>query len=144
MINMPFGFTTFFNFVSMFLDPKTKAKITMNATDFKKALKDEITEENMPVSLGGTFALYNEPYEFDLSPSGPFYHVPPPPPVLPVTPTNEQHAADTWRDAGEDHAEANETSGGADDSAVGPETGEGQVAAAMAMETPVVTETAKA
>lgn len=61
----------------------------MNASDFKEALKDEITEENIPVSLGGKFALYNEPYEFDLSPSGPFFTdlppLPSPPPHSPWT-----------------------------------------------------------
>lgn len=90
MINMPYGFTTFFNFICLFLDPRsamlqlsrlynmfrTKAKITMNYKDFKAALKDQITEENIPESIGGSFTMYNEPYEFDLSPGSALYYKP--------------------------------------------------------------------
>lgn len=33
-----------------------------------------MTLDNIPTSLGGRFASYNEPFEFDLSPDGPFYY----------------------------------------------------------------------
>ena len=56
---------------------RTKAKITMNDKDFKAAILKEINEENLPVHLGGKFSLYNEPYEFDLSETSPFYDRPP-------------------------------------------------------------------
>ena len=49
----------------------------MNDKDFKAAILKEITEENLPVHLGGKFSLYNEPYEFDLSETSPFYDRPP-------------------------------------------------------------------
>lgn len=39
----------------------------MNDKDFKEAILKEISEENLPVHLGGTFSLFNEPYEFDQS-----------------------------------------------------------------------------
>jgi hypothetical protein len=49
----------------------------MNATDFKAALAKEISEDNLPQRLGGKFSLYNEPYEFDLTSTSPFYKAPP-------------------------------------------------------------------
>ena len=36
-------------------------------------LKAEVSGESIPESLGGKFALWNEPYEFDLSVGGPLY-----------------------------------------------------------------------
>jgi hypothetical protein len=33
----------------------------MNVHDFKAALAKEISEDNLPKRLGGTFELYNEP-----------------------------------------------------------------------------------
>lgn len=48
----------------------------MNYKDFKTALKNQITEDNIPESIGGSFSLYNEPYEFDLSPGSALYYGP--------------------------------------------------------------------
>lgn len=48
----------------------------MNYKDFKTALKSQITVENIPESIGGSFYLYNEPYEFDLSPGSALYYAP--------------------------------------------------------------------
>ena len=48
----------------------------MNYKDFKTALRSQITEENIPESIGGSFSLYNEPYEFDLSPGSALYYGP--------------------------------------------------------------------
>lgn len=45
----------------------------MSSKDFKTALLNEITIDNIPKSLGGNFELVNEPFEFDLSPSGGLY-----------------------------------------------------------------------
>lgn len=45
----------------------------MNTKDFKAALKDEISESNLPVRLGGSFEPYNEPLVFDLSPTSGIY-----------------------------------------------------------------------
>jgi hypothetical protein len=39
---------------------------------YRSTLLLEVTDENLPVSLGGQFKLYNEPYEFDMSHGGPF------------------------------------------------------------------------
>lgn len=39
------------------------------------ALQKDIALENIPACLGGGFDLYNEPYTFDTSPTGPFFYL---------------------------------------------------------------------
>ena len=51
-----------------------------------KTLQAEVSEDSIPESLGGKFALWNEPYDFDLSVSGPLYFDG----LLPETPSGLQ------------------------------------------------------
>lgn len=50
------------------------AKIGLCGSTFMPLLLEDMTIENIPESLGGQFKLYNEPYEFDRSPTGPLYY----------------------------------------------------------------------
>jgi len=53
---------------------RTVAKISMSSSGhcLDTLLKD-VPLESIPTSLGGSFALFNEPFHFDLSSEGPFY-----------------------------------------------------------------------
>ena len=53
---------------------RTLAKISLSGSvKIMETLLKEIPEESIPQSLGGSFTSYNEPFEFDLSESGPFF-----------------------------------------------------------------------
>ncbi|KAH8921997.1 hypothetical protein BT69DRAFT_1282703 [Atractiella rhizophila] len=54
IINSPYIFHSIWGWIKPWLDPVTVAKITILSTDYKKTLLEQIPEENLPVSLGGT------------------------------------------------------------------------------------------
>lgn len=74
MINVPWAFNIIWVFVKPFLDKATVDKVTIHAwgADYINALRDEISIESIPKSLGGKYEGGNSPFHFDLSPSGPF------------------------------------------------------------------------
>lgn len=72
MINVPTLFSTMWYFLKQILDEPTQAKFEFSGYDYLTALQKDISLENIPACLGGEFELYNEPYDFDVSPTGPF------------------------------------------------------------------------
>jgi hypothetical protein len=50
------------------------AKISLSNGNFMDTLMKDITFENIPQILGGGHAGYNEPYEFDISETGPLHY----------------------------------------------------------------------
>jgi hypothetical protein len=52
----------------------TLAKINLCGSDYMSQLLKEIDYEYIPAAVGGGLQLYNEPYTFDLSESGPLYY----------------------------------------------------------------------
>lgn len=53
---------------------RTQAKFEFSGYDYMNSLLKDISIENIPACLGGQFDLYNEPYTFDTSSTGPFYY----------------------------------------------------------------------
>ena len=64
------------------------AKISLTGSKFMDALLKDMPIESIPKALGGKFALYNESYDFDTSPTGPFYC-----PAKPAAPTTAASTA---------------------------------------------------
>lgn len=61
-------------FFPLFFSLRTLSKISLcGATNVVETLQQEMPKESIPVTLGGTFGSFNEPFEFDVSESGPFY-----------------------------------------------------------------------
>ncbi len=61
-------------FIYQHLFSRTLAKISLSASgDILETLQKDISMESIPKTLGGTFELFNEPYVFDTSETGPFY-----------------------------------------------------------------------
>ena len=46
----------------------------MCGADYMDSLLKEMTMDNVPVALGGNFDLFNEPFEFDVSPTSTLYY----------------------------------------------------------------------
>lgn len=75
MINVPWIFNTIWYFVKGMLDENTIKKITINGTEFMQTLKKEVTLQNIPEVLGGTYKGGNDMYAFDISTAtSPFYY----------------------------------------------------------------------
>jgi len=74
MVNIPWFFNTIWFFIKNLLDANILSKLTISTTDYLTKLLEDISIENVPVSLGGSFTGYNEEFDFDLSESGPFYY----------------------------------------------------------------------
>eukprot|EP01033_Poteriospumella_lacustris_P014146 gene14146-10099_t len=72
MINVPTLFSTMWYFLKQILDEPTQAKFEFSGYDYLNNLQKDIAIENIPTCLGGEFELYNEPFTFDTSPTGPF------------------------------------------------------------------------
>lgn len=98
MINVPTLFSTMWYFLKQILDEpydnpslccgsraihqltihafchtfRTQAKFEFSGYDYLASLQKDITIENIPTCLGGEFELYNEPFTFDTSSTGPF------------------------------------------------------------------------
>ncbi|KTW27935.1 phosphatidylinositol/phosphatidylcholine transfer protein SEC14 [Pneumocystis jirovecii RU7] len=54
MINAPWGFSSAFRVIKLLLDPATVSKIYILGTNYKSTLLEQIPEENLPKTLGGT------------------------------------------------------------------------------------------
>eukprot|EP01035_Chromulina_nebulosa_P033425 gene33425-44756_t len=74
MVNVPWVFNSFWHFIKGTLDEKTLSKISLSgSSNVLESLIQEIPKESIPTTLGGSFGSFHEPFEFDLSESGPFY-----------------------------------------------------------------------
>jgi len=61
-------------YLSFIFSFRTLSKISLSgSTNVVETLKQEIPQESIPTTLGGTFGSFYEPFEFDVSESGPFY-----------------------------------------------------------------------
>jgi hypothetical protein len=74
MINVPSIFNAMWYFLKQIVDEASQAKFEFSGHDYLSALEKDISIENIPACLGGEFELYNEPFEFDVSESGPFFY----------------------------------------------------------------------
>eukprot|EP01031_Cornospumella_fuschlensis_P027185 gene27185-32845_t len=72
-VNTPWIFHSMWFFIKTFLDEFTLAKISLLGHTFMDELEKDISYTHIPSRLGGGFSMYNEPFDFDLSPGGPFY-----------------------------------------------------------------------
>lgn len=69
-INAPFGFSTAFKAIKVFLDPATVAKIHIVGSSYKKVLLKQIPPQNLPKKFGGESAGTDE--ELYLNDVGPW------------------------------------------------------------------------
>jgi hypothetical protein len=73
-VNVPWIFKASWSFIKKFLDEDIISKIQISSSNYMDVLLEGISMENIPASIGGKFELYNEPFEFDRSKSGPLYY----------------------------------------------------------------------
>lgn len=74
LTNVPWFFHMIWGIIKSFLDGNTLAKISLNGSDFIKALKDEIAYESIPQEVGGGFLGSNRSFDFDISEGGPLWY----------------------------------------------------------------------
>jgi len=65
IINAPMAFRGIWKMAKGFLDPKTRAKITIKGGDYLPTLLEMVDEENLPTFLGGKCTA---PFPSDVGP----------------------------------------------------------------------------
>ena len=74
LVNVPWFFNMIWVMIKGFLDANTLSKISLNGSEFIKALKDEITYDSIPHEVGGGFFGSNKSFDFDISENGPLWY----------------------------------------------------------------------
>jgi len=73
MVNTPWAFTALWNFIKMFLHPRTVAKFAFLSGSYYTEIAKELAPESIPERLGGEYKGFNPKTTFRTQPGGPLH-----------------------------------------------------------------------